>query len=233
MPNTLNSSAPYPPAGVVATVAEFFAARNMMALAPPLDRDRIVSDMAHGYVRLDARRATPRGARDYVVLLVLSSDGKYAQNGPALRSLLTGIVSETAVIGEGRLDELIVVAEEEFFGKKNVMDVFREFAAAAGAGRSIDAAGRAPYCNAYPFHVFAMNIPAHLSVPPHRLMAPEEVADLLATQRKQLRDLPSIYASDPPVIWCGGREGHVVEITRPSEVASRAMYYRRVVARPI
>jgi DNA-directed RNA polymerase subunit H len=231
------SGAPYSPAIIVATLREFLEGRDLEVEAATFDRDRIISDMAHGYVRIDARRkagVAPRGARDLVVALVLSADGKYAQNGPALRTLLAGIGGEAPAA----LDELILVVEEEFLDKKNVMDVFRTFAEelkAVGFGevRGADPEGRAPFCNVYPYHIFAMNIRRHLSVPPHRIMSAEEVGDLLATQRKQFRDLPSIYANDPPVIWCGGRESHVVEITRASEVAATAMYYRRVVARPI
>ena len=248
------SGAPYPPAIIVATLAEFFDGRGLEAAA--VDRDRIISDMTHGYVRIDARRkagGARRGARDLVVALVLSADGKYAQNGPALRTLLAGIGGEAPAA----LDELILVVEEEFLDKKNVMDVFRAFAGELKAAalkaaepkaaepkaaepkdakidevRGADPEGRVPFCNVYPYHVFAMNIPRHLSVPPHRIMSAEEVADLLATQHKQFHNLPSIYVNDPPVIWCGGRVGQVVEITRPSEVAGTAMYYRRIIARP-
>ncbi|NBQ71187.1 MAG: hypothetical protein EBU46_21080, partial [Nitrosomonadaceae bacterium] len=234
-------AAPYPPAAVVATLGEFFAARGLDAAAPPLGRDRIVSDMTHGYVRLDAARRAPRGARARVVVLVLS-DGKYAQSGQPLRQLLEGVWGERP----DELDELILVAEEEFFGKKNVMDVFREFVAraardrAARAGRAAevgaeaDAAGAAPYFSAHPYHMFAMNIPKHVSVPPHRVMAAAEVADLLASQRiASVRSLPVIFDTDPPVVWCGGREGQVVEIARDSEVAVRAVVYRRIQAKPV
>ena len=76
-------------------------------------------------------------------------------------------------------------------------------------------------------------MPDHESVPPHRVMSAEEVAALLRDQRKLLRDLATIYANDPPVIWCGGREGQVVEITRMSETAGQAIYYRRIVRAPL
>lgn len=236
------SGAPYSPAIIVATLREFLEGRGLDLEAATFDRDRIISDMAHGYVRIDARRKADgvrRGARDLVVALVLSADGKYAQNGPALRTLLAGIGGEAPAA----LDEFILVVEAEFLEKKNVMDEFRRFAAGLKATaleaakvdevRGADPEGIAPFCNAYPYNIFAMNIPKQPCVPPHRIMSAEEVADLLATQRKQFRDLPSIFTDDPPVIWCGGRESHVVEITRASEVAATAMYYRRVVARPI
>ena len=231
------SGAPYPPAIIVATLAEFFDGRGLEAAT--VDRDRIISDMTHGYVRIDARRKAGvalRGARDLVVALVLSADGKYAQNGPALRTLLAGIGGEASA----PLDEIIIVAEEGFLEKKNVMDEVRAFACAikaVGCGdsevRGADPEGRAPFCNVYPYHVFAMNIPRHLSVPQHRIMSAEEVADLFATQRKQFHNLPSIFANDPAAIWCGARESHVLEITRSSEVAGTAISYRRVVGRQI
>jgi len=245
----MSFGAPYPPTVVVAMLAKFFEYRGLKlaaradendvaadaaanaAVLP--DRDRIINDMGQfGYVRLDAIRTIPRGTRDRVIAIVIGNDSKYAQNGPVLRTLLSGIDNER-VSKEKRLDELLIIAEEEFFGKKNIMDVVREFVKSIGAGRGLDEAGRTCFCNAYPYHIFSMEIPKHLSVPKHRLMSAAEVDDMLASQRKQLRDLPSIYANDPPVIWCGGREGQVVEIERNSEVATVAMYYRRIVARPL
>jgi DNA-directed RNA polymerase subunit H len=59
-------------------------------------------------------------------------------------------------------------------------------------------------------------------------MGADETAALLAREYLSHADLPLILADDPPVVWCGGREGQVVEITRDSETAGEAIYYRRI-----
>ena len=243
----------YPPVAIIQNLPRFFEHRGLVLAArervgvgmragagaddapptPPAlpDSDTIVSNMTQFfYERVDARRLVPRGARDHVIVIVLNSDGKYAQNGPALRMLLSTLGNER-VVEEGRLDELFIIAEENFFQKKNLTDIIREFT--ASSARALDEDGRKSYFSAYPYHIFSLVVPDHESVPPHRVMSAEEVAALLRDQRKLLRDLATIYANDPPVIWCGGREGQVVEITRMSETAGQAIYYRRIVRAPL
>ncbi|MFA6165772.1 MAG: DNA-directed RNA polymerase subunit RpoH/Rpb5 C-terminal domain-containing protein [Gemmatimonadaceae bacterium] len=226
----------YPPNTIVRVLLdEFFPRRGLRAAPRSLAADgaarrftddEIVNDMEQfGYVRLDAAREAPRGARDWVVVLVLGARGRYAAHGPDLRKLLEGVAADRLAVA-GRLDELIVVAEEEFFGKKNLTDVVGEFQATERRG--VDAEGATPRFNAYPYHIFAHVVPANQSVPPHRLMDAPEAATMLERERLSERDLPAIAASDPPVIWLGGREGQVVEITRPSQTALQAMYYRRI-----
>ena len=228
----------YPPVAIIRNLPQFFEHRGLElaaqagAAAPALpDSDTIVSNMNQFfYERVDARRIEPRGKRDHVIVVVLNSDGKYAQQGPQLRMLLSTIENER-VVQEGRLDELFIIAEENFFQRKNLTDIIREFA--VKAAHSVDEEGRKSYFSAYPYHVFSLVVPDHESVPAHRVMTAEQVANLLRDQRKHLLDLAKIYVNDPPVIWCGGREGQVVEITRMSETAGQAVYYRRIVRAPL
>lgn len=235
----------YPPVAIIQNLPRFFEHRGLAlaarervvadGAAPPApalpDSDTIVSNMTQFfYERVDARRLVPRGARDHVIVIVLNSDGKYAQNGPALQMLLSTISNER-VVEEGRLDELFIIAEENFFQKKNLTDIIRKFTSISA--RAVDEEGRKSYFSAYPYHIFSLVVPDHESVPAHRVMAPEEVATMLRDQRKLRSDLAMIYANDPPVIWCGGREGQVVEITRMSETAGQAIVYRRIVRAPL
>lgn len=227
----------YPAGCVIRTLIEAFLPYRGLALAPrglaaggaprAFTDDEVISDMEQFYyVRLDALRAAPRGGRDWVVVLVLSASGKYAQHSPDLRKLLEGVESERAA-KERRLDELIVVAEEDFFSKKNLTDVVRDAQARQVGGA--DPAGAMPFYNAYPYYVFACNLPEVRSIPPHRIMRDEEVDALLRQMLKALTDLPAITASDSPVVWLGGREGQVVEIARDSQTSGISIYYRRVV----
>jgi DNA-directed RNA polymerase subunit H (RpoH/RPB5) len=238
----------YPPNVVVRTIAgRFFDYRGLTLVArgfsgdpPVFDDDRIISDMERfHYVRLDAVRQVSapagaeeapgpgkaRGQRDWVVVLVLSSAGKYAHHSPDLRKLLDGVEAERAT-KEGRLDELIVVAEEPFFTKKHLVDVIRKAQARQAGGP--DPEGAAPFYNAYPYYNFSLVVPEHTAVAPHRLMSRAEVDHLLARERIVRSDLPVILTTDAPIVWNGGREGQVVEITRDSQTAGTALYYRRI-----
>lgn len=238
----------YPPNAIVRTLIDNFFRYRGLTPAPlgladektvgDFTDDRIIGDMERFFyvrldARIDARRRPLRGARDWVVILVLAADGKYSHHSPDLRNLLKGVEVEQAARG-GRLDELIIVADEVFFGRKNLTDVVREFQAQAAEARAaakagpLDAAGVAPFYSAHYYHNFALVVPEHEAVPVHRIMAPAECAALYASERLTREDLPVIYATDPPVIWIGARAGEVVEITRYSLTAGRAIYYRRV-----
>jgi DNA-directed RNA polymerase subunit H (RpoH/RPB5) len=226
----------YPPNVVIPNICGAFFRYRRLALAPAglargagvpvFNEDRVINDMKQfHYVRIDAVREAPRGGRDWVVVLVLDADGKYSQHSPDLRKLLDGIEAERPT-KEGRLDEVIVVAEKAFFDKKNLTDVIREAQQRQAGGP--DAAGAAPFYSAYPYRNFALVAPEHTSVPPHRIMDPAEVEDLLRRERIARSDLPVILTSDVQIVWNGGREGQVVEIKRDSQTAGTAFYYRRV-----
>lgn len=227
----------YPPTIIVRTLLnEYFKYRRLTkvprGMAPTAELrafsdDDIISDMEQfHYVRVDAQREVPRGQRDWVVVLVLSADGKFSHHGPDLRRLIAGVEAERAT-ADGRLDEIIVVATEEFFKKKNLTDVIRE-AQARHPHTDADAAGVEPFVSAHPYHLFSCNIPRNQSVPPHRIMPESEVEEYLARERLARRDLPVRPASDPPVVWLGGREGQVIEVLRPTQTAGEIPYVCRL-----
>lgn len=194
---------------------------------PPSD-DAIVADMEQfGYVRLDARRLVPRGARDVVTILVLAELGKYSSSGSLLR-LLQGVLAERGM--KDQLDELIVVSDaaDRASGKKNFADMFEKLQTELQAGGA-DTAGAGAFFNAYPYHNFALVIPDSQSVPPHRLMAESELEAFLVQNKLKYTNLPVIKTNDPPIVWLGGREGQAVEIMRPSQTgAGMAPYVRRI-----
>src|SRR6266702_491474 len=120
----------YPPAAIVRVLTASYLPRRGLTLvsraagSPPVEPpsgDDIVSAMQRmQYLRLDARRAAPRGARDRAVFVVLAAGGKHAQHAPDLRALFASIEAEP---GLDRLDEVTVIAEEDFFAKKHMLDV--------------------------------------------------------------------------------------------------------------
>ena len=87
----------FPPGVIINTICKAFLPHRGLDRAPrglaggdlpEFDDDRIISDMERfHYVRIDALRKNPRGSRDWVVILVLSADGKYSHHSPDLRKL--------------------------------------------------------------------------------------------------------------------------------------------------
>jgi DNA-directed RNA polymerase subunit H (RpoH/RPB5) len=205
------------------------------APSPEPSGDQIVHDLERiGYVRLDARRLAPRGRRDRVVILVLAAGGAQALHSPDLRRLLGSVQAELQA-REGRLDEIVLVAEDPFFARKNLTDLVAATRRDAEAERRRlrappgDPEGAAIFFGAYRYSTFAHVVPDHVAVPPHRLMSADETKALLEAERCELASLPVILAEDPPVVWLGGRGGQVVEIWRDSLSVLKAPYYRRVV----
>ncbi len=139
---------PSPICVVSVVLGKFFEYRDLVQASqslgpgpvPDFTEDRIIGDMEQfGLVRIDATRRHPRGRRDWAVVLILSARGKYAHHSPDLRKLLRGLETERPA-KEGRLDELFVVAEEEFFGRKNLTDLIVEQQAQDAAARKDQAA---------------------------------------------------------------------------------------------
>lgn len=228
----------YPPNVIVRTICDAFLRHRGLALAPwnlvgelpVFSDDRVISDMEQfGYIRIDALRREPRGARDWVVVLVLGADSKHAHHSPDIRKLLGSVEIERPA-KDGRLDEVILVVETPFFTKKNLTDVVREARPERSGGA--DPEGALPFYNVYPYHNFALVVPEHVSVAPHRVLSAAETEAFLARERLQRENLPVIYANDPPIVWNGGREGQVVEILRDSQLSGVAPYYRRIERSP-
>lgn len=78
----------------------------------------------------------------------------------------------------------------------------------------------------------SLDVLKHEMVPDHQIMSEDEVAELLATYRISLEQLPKIYHDDPAVKAIRGEVGNVLRIIRDSRTAGRAEAYRIVVKRP-
>ena len=163
--------------------------------------------------------STKRADGMKVVVVLLSSQGKLVESGPALSSHLTPIWAEKAS-REGEVAEVLAIAPEEVWGKKNLLDAL---------GPLLAPPPGAPVLKIYPYHAFIIVIPQAACVPAHEIVSAEEEAALYAADRLHGKDaLGRISATDPPIIWIGGQPGQLVRIRSPSETAGEAITYRRV-----
>jgi DNA-directed RNA polymerase subunit H (RpoH/RPB5) len=216
---------------VVETIyAHFVRYRNLTAEpVKTTDITKILDEV--GYVRINAERVEPRGSRKHVVILVLDATKKYSHNSPELKKLLEAVDNE-APAKDGTLDEVLLVVDNSFFAKKNLMDIVKAYqereAKDARGGHCVDAAGKAPFYNAIDNISMRCAIPEHQIVPKHELMSLEETATFLRFQNKELADFPQIRHNDPQMLWHGGRPGQLVRITRPSEATCLSIAYRAV-----
>jgi DNA-directed RNA polymerase subunit H (RpoH/RPB5) len=230
----------YPPIVIVRNLVSGYFQRRGLRRAPrglangrevvDISDDAIVSDMERfQYVRLDALRTSPRGARDWVVILVLSETGKYALHGPELGPLIEGIEAERPA-KDGRLDELVIVAEESFFGKKYVMDVVREKRQKAreGVGAGPDHEGLAPFYDAHRYHVFSHIVPEHVSAGEYTVLSDEEAKKLLADFCLPRSALGVLFTNEAMAVWIGAREGQCVKVRYDSQTAAIGHVYLRV-----
>ncbi len=73
------------------------------------------------------------------------------------------------------------------------------------------------------------NVLKHEMVPEHVVMSEEEVQDLLARYRIELRQLPKILVTDPACKEIGAKKDDVVRIVRRSLTADEAVSFRLVI----
>ncbi|GBC69939.1 hypothetical protein HRbin01_01646 [archaeon HR01] len=74
----------------------------------------------------------------------------------------------------------------------------------------------------------AFDILEHSLVPKHELLSESEAEELLKRLNITKQQLPYILVSDPVVKRLGAKVGDIIRITRHSETAGTAVYYRVV-----
>ena len=74
-----------------------------------------------------------------------------------------------------------------------------------------------------------VNIMNHNLVPKHQVIKKEEVDALLKKYSIVKKQLPKIHKDDPVTVAIGAKEGDVIKVTRRSQTAGEAPYYRLVV----
>jgi len=79
------------------------------------------------------------------------------------------------------------------------------------------------------FRGAAQDLGSHHLVPLHEVMKSDEVEELLKKYECTINDIPKIKDTDPMVLKIGAKAGDVLKITRRSDTAGEAKYYRAVV----
>jgi len=69
----------------------------------------------------------------------------------------------------------------------------------------------------------------HKFVPLHEIMAEKEAKALIDKLHCSRNDLPKIKDTDPMVLKLGAKPGDIIRVTRDSQTAGEAYYYRLVV----
>lgn len=69
----------------------------------------------------------------------------------------------------------------------------------------------------------------HILVPEHKKLTKEEKQALLERYRITTKELPKILESDPALAHIDAEPGDVIKITRKSQTAGKATYYRVVI----
>lgn len=221
----------YPPINIINIIVnEFFPNRNLISLKSiDYSDDDIISDMEkYGYVRIDAINKNIRGNRNHVIVVIMKSNDNYSGGNFELRKVkkIIEMIDNDEVSKNNKLDELFLIVNREYFGRKNFDDIVKELYNRQKGGLDIE--GEKAYYSVFPYHNFSFSVPKCKILFPHVLMTKEEVSELLQTERIVLRDLPIILTNDVNIIWNGGRTGQVVKIFRHSESALESIYYRRI-----
>lgn len=218
----------YPPINIVNIIInEFFPTRNINILGSKnFSDDEIISETENnGFIRIDGISKL-RGLRNRIIFIVMKSND--TGSNLELRKVKKNIemIDNDEVTKNGTLDELFLIVNKEYFGKKNFDDTVKELYNKQKGG--VDSDGEKAYYSVLPYHNFSFSVPKCKILYPHILMTKEEVNELLQKERINFRDLPSILTSDVNVIWNGARPGQVIRIHRYSESSLESIYYRRV-----
>ena len=70
----------------------------------------------------------------------------------------------------------------------------------------------------------------HELIPKHEIMSEDELKTVLKIYNIGKEQLPKIKVDDPVIQEIGAQAGEVVKITRNSQTAGEAFYYRLVIA---
>jgi DNA-directed RNA polymerase subunit H len=69
----------------------------------------------------------------------------------------------------------------------------------------------------------------HELIPKHEIMVEDELKSVLNQYQIEKEQLPKLKVSDPVALEIGASVGDVVKITRNSQTAGEAIYYRLVI----
>jgi DNA-directed RNA polymerase subunit H len=69
----------------------------------------------------------------------------------------------------------------------------------------------------------------HSLIPKHSKLSDNQKEKLLENYNISVKELPKIAKTDPAIISLNAKPGDVIKITRKSETASEAIFYRVVI----
>mgnify|MGYP002630374165 FL=1 len=183
-----------------------------------LTQDQFINKFeSQGFYKIEtagkSRRATAADSgqrHPRMLFLIISETGRYFNKTSDFIRL----------VQTNKWDEAAVIVPRSFFLKKNFMSKVQElFREGKREGRHL---------GVYPYAIFTIEIPKHESVPRHRVMDRDEVRQLVEFYHISKSEIPTIYHTDPPVVWCGGRPGDFIAIERDSEAAGKSLTVRLV-----
>lgn len=192
----------YQPYRVYEIIAEYFEHRGLKMDGSLAGKDEFMTQFTSlDYMPLRA---------ESVLAIIIRSNGRYMTSGPDLRKLIQRANS----IAGGEINQVVIVAPEAFFAKKNLTDAVAAF----------------PVAEVYPYNIFNQNVPKNEAVPRHSIASAEDIAEILSNRYATTAQLPKILKSDAAVVWEGGRVGDVIRIDRLSENVGTAPVYRLVIS---
>ena len=72
-------------------------------------------------------------------------------------------------------------------------------------------------------------VPDHIYVPKHEIISKAEAEEVLKKYNCKPTELPLIFVNDPAILGLGVKPGDMIKITRKSQTAGEAIFYRVVV----
>ncbi|MBD3354812.1 DNA-directed RNA polymerase subunit H [Candidatus Woesearchaeota archaeon] len=74
------------------------------------------------------------------------------------------------------------------------------------------------------------NVKNHVLIPKHEKLSEKEKKTMLEKYNVSLKELPKITKEDPAIESLNVKEGDIIKITRKSETAGKAVFYRGVIS---
>lgn len=175
--------------------------------------------------RADTKQAT--------IIAILPPDSDYAKKGKELGNMIK--IMEKTVPRGTNVREVIVIAPESVYVKKNILKKVRSFEIAASRGDAIkdEYVPTAKYYTICPYKNFYLNVLKHHSMGKYTVLKPGERDKVLKYQRKQLSNFPIIYSDNAPIVWIDARPGDFLMLERRSAASGKEVKYEVVVRRPL
>jgi DNA-directed RNA polymerase subunit H len=166
-----------------------------------------------------------------IVMAILPPDSDYAKKGKELGNMIR--IMEKSVKGKEFVEEIIVIAPEKVYSKKNIIKKVESFGIASALGETTkdNYIPSAKYYNIYPYKNFYLNILKHHSIGEYTIVSHEETSAILEYQRRDLNDFAVIFSNSAPISWIGARPGDFLKLVRKSPTAGKEVKYMHVVKR--